>query len=563
MNYFRISDCYIHDIDGPTDWQKIHYGGIVFQVFGEKSPEEYAKSGYYFDDVRIENNRFYKTELHAVEFCFNWFSDGNSGETDEAGKYHEGWEQLWVRSRDLYSRNVYIGHNYCESIGQGAIQLADTKNMKVEYNEVNGFLKRYDAVSCGLYLWAGADSVMQYNEVYDGPSNEYDGTPWDMEYTNFDVVYQYNYSHDNKAGWMAYMGNSSNFIARNNLSVNDNGVIVKNMLSTNYKPTYFVNNVFVYDASKMRYFHDEIFKDTINFDNNIFYNYSKTTPTKWYRRDSALRLAKFSNNVFYEAGGVASAQQPTDKYAITADPQFVGDPLNYSKGLGVDKIQQAAANYKLKDSSPLIDAGHYTAACGTKDFFGTHLYYGKEIDVGLYEAPIGKKVQYPRETPVDPEPQRVNLALNKSITANYTHPQIGLEADKLVDGLASTRWACCDPDQMTTGYPILLTVDFGKATDFNEVYLDEYSDSQTNLRIEKYELQRWDKSTQNWVTFDSSDTGMGHDKTHKTFGNITSTKLRVKITKQFDSETWTPSMSEIQVYNNAPVSIPTLSTSPH
>lgn len=191
------------------------------------------------------------------------------------------------------------------------------------------------------------------------------------------------------------------------------------------------------------------------------------------------------------------------------------------------------------------------------------MYYGKEIDVGLYEAPIGKKVQNPRKTPVDPEPQRVNLALNKSITANYTHPKIGLEADKLVDGLASTRWACCDPDQMTTGYPILLTVDFGKATDFNEVYLDEYSDSQTNLRIEKYELQRWDKSTQNWVTFDSSDTGMGHDKTHKTFGNITSTKLRVKITKQFDSETWTPSMSEIQVYNNAPVSIPTLSTSPH
>ncbi len=120
--------------------------------------------------------------------------------------------------------------------------------MLVEYNEVNGFLERYDAVSCGLYLWAGADSVMQYNEVYGGPANEYDGTPWDLEYTNFNVTYQYNYSHDNAAGWMAYMGNSSNSVARYNLSVNDNGVLVKNMLSTNYSPTYFANNTFVYDA---------------------------------------------------------------------------------------------------------------------------------------------------------------------------------------------------------------------------------------------------------------------------------------------------------------------------
>jgi hypothetical protein len=42
--------------------------------------------------------------------------------------------------------------------------------MLVEYNEVNGYLERYDAVSCALYLWAGADTVVQYNEVYGGPT---------------------------------------------------------------------------------------------------------------------------------------------------------------------------------------------------------------------------------------------------------------------------------------------------------------------------------------------------------------------------------------------------------
>jgi hypothetical protein len=555
MDYFRISNLYVHDIDGPTDWQKIHYGGIVFQVFGEKSYKEYDESAYYFQDVKIENNRFYKTELHAIQFAFNWFYDRDSsaGEYDETGKYHEGWEQLWVKTRDLYSRNVYIAHNYAEDIGQGAIQLANTKDMIVEFNEVNGYLQRYNAVSCGLYLWAGADSVMQYNEVYGGPYGEYDGTPWDLEYTNFNVTYQYNYSHDNAAGWMAYMGNSSNSVARYNLSVNDNGVLVKNMLSTNYSPTYILNNVFVYDADKMDWFHDEVFKDKVYFMNNIFYNMSETTPTKWYRKDNALDKAVFSNNAYYEAGGVYSAQQPQDANAIFGDPMFVKDPAQYKKNNGVINIVDSASNFQLKENSPLIDAGRYNPHVGNKDFFDTHLYYGDSIDIGIHESKIGDKVENPVDNnPIEEEGQsgRVNLALNKKITANYTHPSPGLGADKLVDGNTATRWASADPDDMTDGYPIMITVDFGAETTFDEIYLDEYTDGSTNLRIQAYELQKFNDETQQWETFKAVTDGMGHDVTLDDFGSVTSSKFRLLITKQKETEYWTPTMTEIQVYNN-------------
>jgi len=568
MNYFRITNNYIHDIDGKSTWQQIHYGGICFQVFGEKGYNEYDTGGYYFQDVVIENNSFNKTELHAIQFAFNWFYDRSAqyGEYDEANKYHEGWEQLWVRTRDLYSRDVYIGHNYCEDIGQGAIQLANTKDMVVEYNEINGFLKRYNQVSCGLYLWAGANTVMQFNEVYDGPYDEYDGTPFDMEYTNFDVVYQYNYSHDNKAGWMSYMGNSSNSIARYNLSVNDNGVIVKNMLSTNYAPSYFVNNVFIYDASQMDYFHDEVFKDTVYFYNNIFYNYSDTTTTPWYRRSNALANAEFSNNVYYEASGTYSALQPKDNYAILEDPQFVSDPLDYATDLGVDNIVSAAQIYKLEDTSPLIDAGHYSAASGTEDFFGTHLYYGEEIDIGLYEAAIGEKVDNPveKEFVEDNEPERVNLALNKPITANYTHPTTtqNVKVENLVDGNTATRWACCDPNDMTLGYPIIITIDFEEEVQFNEIYLDEYSDNQTNLRIQSFELQKWVEGTSEWITFKKVESGMGHDLTLADFGVINSSKLRLLITGQKTSEYWTPSMTEIQAYYNEEIVEPPVEANP-
>ncbi|GAA2540348.1 hypothetical protein GCM10010435_04710 [Winogradskya consettensis] len=554
MDHFRIHDIYVHNTDGPSSWQKIHYGAVNFQVFGSKSYKEYATGGYYFKDVRIEDNTFVNVELHAVQFAFNWFAaDGaDAGQYDEAGKFHEGWEQLWVRTRDLYSRDVYIGHNYAESIGQGAFQLANTKRMTVEYNEVNGFLARYDAVSCGLYLWAGADSVMQYNEVYGGPDNEYDGTPWDLEYTNFNVTYQYNYSHDNAAGWMAYMGNSSNSVARYNLSVNDNGVLVKNMLSTNYSPTYFVNNTFVYDGSDLAQVHDETFLSRVYFLNNIFYNTSRTTPTTWYRKTGALRQAVFSNNDYYEAGGVHSTQEPADPAGLRADPEFVGNPATYSTGdvktYSTGDVKKAAARFALRKSSPLIDAGRYNPHLGTADILGTQLYYGDAPDIGVVEARRGPRVTNPVDTdPIENEgPDRVSLALGKPVTASSTHPGANgtLGAVNLTDGSLSSRWAAADD----ATYPITLDIDFGTDTTFSEVYLDEYTDSGTNPRVQTFSLQRWDAATGTWVTFADEANGIGHDLTVTGFGSVTTSKLRVALTGQIATEIYTPSLTEISVY---------------
>lgn len=551
MDHFRISNVYVHNLDGPSYWQKIHYGGVNFQVFGSRSYKDYGTGGYYFKDVRIENNTFENVELHAIQFAFNWFSatGTDSGEYDESGKFHEGWEQLWVRTRDLYSRDVYIGHNYAENIGQGAIQLANTKQMTVEYNEVNGFLQRYDSVSCGLYLWAGADSVMQYNEVYGGPNNEYDGTPFDLEYTNFNVTYQFNYSHDNSAGWMAYMGNSSNSVARYNLSVNDNGVLVKNMLSTNYSPTYFVNNTFVYDGADLDYVHDETFLSTVYFMNNIFYNTSTTASTPWYRRSGALRQAVFSHNDYYEASSIHSSQEPVDPDGLRVDPKFVGDPAKYVTGAGVDQIRTAAAHFALRTDSPLIDAGRYNPHLGTADFLGTHIYYGDAPEMGMAESQIGEQVTDPvDDNPIEDEPgeNRTDLALGKPVTASSTHPGANgtLGAVNLTDGDPATRWAAADD----ATYPITLDIDFGAETTFDEVDLDEYTDSGTNPRVQTFELQRWDAATAAWVTFGSYATGIGHDLAVTGFGSVTTARLRVALTGKISTEVYTPTMTEIGVY---------------
>ena len=79
----------------------------------------------------------------------------------------------------------------------------------------------------------------------------------------------------------------------------------------------------MFDASKGVHFHDEVFKDTVYFMNNVFCN-TCTTPTQWYRKTDALAKAAFSNNDYYEAGGKASDTQPEDKRGLEVDPKFVG-----------------------------------------------------------------------------------------------------------------------------------------------------------------------------------------------------------------------------------------------
>ena len=65
--------------------------------------------------------------------------------------------------------------------------------------------------------------TMQYNEAAHTESYQ-DGMAFDFDYGNQNVMYQYNYSHDNKGGfWMACPGPyyTVNAVARYNISVND------------------------------------------------------------------------------------------------------------------------------------------------------------------------------------------------------------------------------------------------------------------------------------------------------------------------------------------------------
>lgn len=192
--------------------------------------------------------------------------------------------QAAIGPNNLWMRDIYIGHNYMEDIGQGGIDLCDAMNAVVEYNVVDGFLKRYPSFrpTVALYPWKSENAVFQFNEVYNGPSTNADGSPYDMDSALKNVVYQFNYSHNNPCGWMLYMGKNDNDIIRYNISDDGGDFIIKYFLTACTTPTYFLNNVIIYDGARTKFMHRDPFKSMTYFYNNVFYNKSETTTTVWH-----------------------------------------------------------------------------------------------------------------------------------------------------------------------------------------------------------------------------------------------------------------------------------------
>ncbi|MGW2889585.1 galactose-binding domain-containing protein [Streptomyces griseoruber] len=164
----------------------------------------------------------------------------------------------------------------------------------------------------------------------------------------------------------------------------------------------------------------------------------------------------------------------------------------------MNRIREAAAHFALCDDSPLVDAGRYNPHLGSEDFLGTHP------------------------------------------GANGT-----LTADEPTDGSPATRWAAAED----AAYPVTLDIGFGTDTTFDQVSLDEYTDSGTNPRVRTFALQRWDTGTGTWVTFASRDTGIGHDLTVTGFGGVTTSLLQVAPTGKIATEQYTPTTTEIAVYD--------------
>lgn len=364
-NHIYIRNVDVHDIDGYNNASAKSNGGIIGTIVGtyDKSQSTFSR----FNDIRIENNTVQKVDRSGIRLTDHtlYLSD-DAFSTTSVLKYGN------------WDTNVYVGNNTLSDIGGDGIVVRCTDQALVERNTVTSFGKRVTSAIAGIWNTVAQNNVFQFNEVYGGPAGNQDGMAYDFDLYLKNTTFQFNYSHDNPQGFLLLMGNNENDVFRYNISQND-GYFIKWVSSKEKTPAKIYNNIYYYDAAKSKMTADDAFPVSAGLQlyNNVFFNKNAGVLTNWGTVDWA-NAASFSNNAFYEAGGIHPAGEPQDPAKVTANPAFASGG---SGGLGLASLD----GYKTLSSSPLIDHGLAVSGNGGKDFWGNPLYAGV-ADIGAYET---------------------------------------------------------------------------------------------------------------------------------------------------------------------------------
>ena len=338
-------------------------GGIFFDVItGEKTA---SKSR--FNDVLIDSCSISYCENIGIAFDNDW------------NTYYPASNEYtnWFARR--YT-NVKISHNVLHHIGKNAmiIRCTDSTGL-IEHNVC--YETALGTTGNTMFTARARGTVFQYNEGYYNRATTQlidpgtiDGSMYDPDLGSVNIIFQYSYSHDNCHG--LYWGcNSRNLpgtsspnlpdpadtgcTARYNISQNDLGDLVY----FNYPSAgnHIYNNVF-YNRSGLspQIIHENSRNNhTYEYRNNIVFNLAKS---KYVLVDTGVstQTRTIEYNTFY---GNHPATEPADAYKLTSNPLFISPG---SATIGISTVD----GYKLKSTSPCINAGMFIPGAPALDFWG-------------------------------------------------------------------------------------------------------------------------------------------------------------------------------------------------
>ncbi|MET9264975.1 right-handed parallel beta-helix repeat-containing protein [Amycolatopsis sp. NPDC004079] len=340
-SHYVISNVDVHDVNG-CDCRFPPSGGVVFYATGSATPTR-------FDDVAVTGN----TVQHVDRIGIGMLS-------------------TWTGSPLVPMTNVRFSGNTVRDIGGEGMVVFNGSGAIMEHNVINGFNERSTQDSAGAYGWNATGTRIRYNDVSNGKGQ---AMAFSLDDANIDTVIEYNFSHDNKGGFLLECsGNdvkSANGIARYNLSQNDAAGTDGPYTSTitiscgDASNTQIYNNVFYAPASPRLVTNISTSTMGVSFTNNIFYGQPGNSSVS----DTT---GKYLKNVFYQVSG-----------APLADPtSILGDPGLLSPGTATSMA--TATGYQLHQTSPAIDHGAPVTDNGGKDFFGNPIT--SKLNIGAYEG---------------------------------------------------------------------------------------------------------------------------------------------------------------------------------
>lgn len=317
------------------------------------------------------------------------------------------------------TNNMSISNNYIENVfGDGIVIKGIAANGMVANNIVTNvcFANNLDKPNreetrggnyAGVWAYEASNVVFEHNEVYNIQGGLNDGEAFDTDNYCKNIIFQYNYSHDNYGGALLVMGGQSNSVYRYNISANDgfgrtqevffDHAATGNMDSSIcqiYNNTIYRNKPLV----------TPIFTGSVtNFKNNIILVEAQGTLTEF---TSARRMKNDSiieNNIFWPEN-IALNKRPSKKSLLAgnnifADPMLIKpeDTLGHDdisltvkqaeKVLldSVKRLRGLVSIFVPKGTSPVKGAGQVILTNGlTEDIMGNKI--GKIPSIGAIEV---------------------------------------------------------------------------------------------------------------------------------------------------------------------------------
>lgn len=368
----RIHDMYIHDVTGDTmtatKWDSSkRTGGIVFETILKDettglpvikdSLSDADLEGYqpaYFSDIVVENNVLMDNGFGSIIFkqLKKWGVRPN-GDKTTAPQYYHTEEQGWYPHRNITIRNNYLDHDQYE-LGADTIYLTNSKDSIVEHNYCVG------AGTSAIELNQTDNIIVQYNEVYRArrKATGADSNAIDPDRNATNILIQYNYIDSCGDGILLCGFNYGSSVVRYNVIKDSDSEKRYINIHGSKGHNYIYNNILYNSTSKSATFiassgGSNYLNNSKNHHyiyNNIFYS-----PNAVARLDDGSAL-EYSNNSYYNVNAVPEE----DTAAVLGEPNF----QNISTLSGGPGNDVNVTGLMPSANSPLCSAGRIAEADG-------------------------------------------------------------------------------------------------------------------------------------------------------------------------------------------------------
>jgi len=434
----------------------LKFTNLIFE--GDSVPVSGPKSAH---GILVWSDGASNVDYFHVENCeFRGFAGNGLSTGRSAGKGRI--TNITVRNVKAYQNVGAIGVSPHSGTG---IVIAGAENALIEHCIAykNGKNNNNAGGPVGIWFWDTKNGIIQHCESYDNETTNGDGGGFDLDGGCQNCTIQYCYSHNNAgAGYLfAQFGGASAYgpltgnVIRYNVSQNDGrkksfgsvyfwGNGGSDIVGSNeiYNNTFYMggttsngtpacigflggavsgikisNNIFI--AASNYYIIDapEAFSSTkVLLQNNAYYAMPGTTFKIKWGGTTYNSLEAWRNATGQEKNG-------------TSNLGYEGDPMLYNAGnggtLNNTNILNSLTAYKLKDNSPLIDAGidltkspYNLSNTGARDYYNNNIPYGGKYDIGAHDTTTtgilnsSLKNKENKEILISPNPATTAITIN-------------------------------------------------------------------------------------------------------------------------------------------------------